>query len=99
MTIHAPLLALTKRDIIARGIDLGVDFGMTLSCYDPAPDGVSCGRCDACRLGRVSQCSRCVRVGGFAERVALPARIVHAPNRRRRMRGGWKHRPGSSVST
>ena len=43
MTIHAPLLALTKRDIIARGLELGVDFGMTLSCYDPAPDGASCG--------------------------------------------------------
>ncbi len=50
MTIHAPLLALTKRDIIARGMELGVDFGMTLSCYDPAPDGLSCGRCDACLL-------------------------------------------------
>jgi 7-cyano-7-deazaguanine synthase len=50
MTIHAPLLALTKRDIIARGLELGVDFGMTLSCYDPAPDGASCGRCDACLL-------------------------------------------------
>lgn len=50
MTIHAPLLALTKRDIIARGLELGVDFGMTLSCYDPAPGGVSCGRCDACLL-------------------------------------------------
>ena len=50
MTIHAPLLALTKRDIIARGMELGVDFGMTLSCYDPAPDGQSCGRCDACLL-------------------------------------------------
>ena len=50
MTIHAPLLALTKRDIIARGLELGVDFGMTLSCYDPASGGVSCGRCDACLL-------------------------------------------------
>ena len=50
MTIHAPLLALTKRDLIARGMELGVDFGMTLSCYDPAPDGLSCGRCDACLL-------------------------------------------------
>ena len=50
MTIHAPLLALTKRDIIARGLEMGVDFGMTLSCYDPAPDGLACGRCDACLL-------------------------------------------------
>lgn len=50
MTIHAPLLAMRKSEIIARGLALGVDFGMTLSCYDPAPDGAACGRCDACHL-------------------------------------------------
>ena len=50
LTIHAPLLSMTKAEIIARGLELGVDFGMTLSCYDPAPDGASCGRCDACHL-------------------------------------------------
>jgi 7-cyano-7-deazaguanine synthase len=49
-TIHAPLLALSKAEIISRGLELGVDFGMTLSCYDPAEDGTSCGRCDACHL-------------------------------------------------
>jgi 7-cyano-7-deazaguanine synthase len=49
-TIHAPLLAMSKAAIIARGLELGVKFGMTLSCYDPAPDGAACGRCDACHL-------------------------------------------------
>lgn len=48
--IHAPLLNLNKQEIILRGRALGVDFGMTHSCYDPTPDGRSCGRCDACRL-------------------------------------------------
>jgi 7-cyano-7-deazaguanine synthase len=52
MTIHAPLLAMTKAAIISRGLELGVDFGMTLSCYDPAADGAACGRCDACQLRR-----------------------------------------------
>jgi len=50
MTIHAPLLTMTKSDIIRRGLELGVDFGLTLSCYDPAHDGAACGRCDACQL-------------------------------------------------
>jgi len=50
LSIHAPLLALSKAEIITRGLELGVDFGMTLSCYDPAADGTSCGRCDACQL-------------------------------------------------
>ncbi len=50
MTIHAPLLAMTKPEIIARGLELGVDFGMTQSCYDPSADGRACGRCDACHL-------------------------------------------------
>lgn len=48
--IHAPLLHLTKAQIIRRGLDLGVDYGLTSSCYDPAPDGAACGRCDACLL-------------------------------------------------
>ncbi|HEX5004329.1 MAG TPA: 7-cyano-7-deazaguanine synthase QueC [Gemmatimonadales bacterium] len=50
MTIHAPLIALSKAGIIARGLELGVDFGLTLSCYDPSADGAACGRCDACHL-------------------------------------------------
>jgi 7-cyano-7-deazaguanine synthase len=48
--IHAPLLMLTKEQIIARGRKLGVDYSLTHSCYDPSPDGLSCGRCDACRI-------------------------------------------------
>lgn len=49
-TIHTPLIDLTKAQIIQRGMTLGVDYGLTHSCYDPAPDGRSCGRCDSCRL-------------------------------------------------
>lgn len=48
--IHAPLLRLTKAEILTHGRALGVDFGLTRTCYDPAPDGASCGRCDACLL-------------------------------------------------
>jgi len=50
--IHAPLIRMTKADIIRKGIALGVDFGKTHSCYDPAPDGTACGECDSCRLRR-----------------------------------------------
>jgi 7-cyano-7-deazaguanine synthase len=48
--IHAPLLQKTKADIIREGVRLGVDYGLTLSCYDPDPEGRACGRCDSCRL-------------------------------------------------
>lgn len=48
--IHAPLLTWTKAQIIQRGLELGVDYGLTHSCYDPFPDGRACGRCDSCRL-------------------------------------------------
>lgn len=48
--IRAPLLALSKREIIRRGRALGVDLSLTRSCYDPAADGAPCGRCDACRI-------------------------------------------------
>ncbi len=51
-TIHAPLIHLTKAEIIRRGVELGVDYGLTHSCYDPDPVGLSCGRCDACQLRR-----------------------------------------------
>ena len=57
LTIHTPLIALTKAEIIARGVALGVDYGLTRSCYDPAPEGTPCGRCDSCLL----------RAKGFAE--------------------------------
>ena len=57
LRIHTPLLQLTKREIVALGLSLGVDYGMTTSCYDPDTDGASCGQCDACLL----------RLKGFAE--------------------------------
>ena len=50
--IHAPLIALTKADIVRRGIELGVDFGLTVSCYQADAEGRACGLCDACRLRR-----------------------------------------------
>jgi 7-cyano-7-deazaguanine synthase len=56
-TIHAPLIALTKAEIIRRGVQLGVDYGLTRSCYDPDAAGAACGACDACTL----------RLAGFAE--------------------------------
>jgi 7-cyano-7-deazaguanine synthase len=48
--IQAPLLHLTKDQIIRQGMALGLDFGLTHSCYDPTPEGLACGRCDSCRL-------------------------------------------------
>jgi len=50
--VRAPLLELSKAEIIRRGLDLGVDYGLTWSCYDPNPDGLACGRCDSCQLRR-----------------------------------------------
>ena len=55
--LHTPLIALTKAAIIRRGLDLGLDYSLTHSCYDPAPSGTPCGRCDSCVL----------RAKGFAE--------------------------------
>jgi 7-cyano-7-deazaguanine synthase len=55
--VHTPLIALTKAQIIQRGLELGLDYGLTHSCYDPAPDGRPCGRCDSCVL----------RAAGFAQ--------------------------------
>jgi 7-cyano-7-deazaguanine synthase len=57
LTIHAPLIKWTKAQIIRRGLELGVDYSLTQSCYDPDPAGLACGRCDACLL----------RLKGFAE--------------------------------
>lgn len=48
--VLAPLIHLSKADIIKRGMAMGLDYGLTHSCYDPAPDGSACGRCDSCRL-------------------------------------------------
>jgi 7-cyano-7-deazaguanine synthase len=50
--IHAPLLKMTKAEIVRKGIELGVDFATTHSCYDPDPNGRACGRCDSCRIRR-----------------------------------------------
>ena len=52
LRILAPLLELSKADIIRRGLALGLDYGLTHSCYDPSPEGLACGRCDSCRLRR-----------------------------------------------
>ena len=57
LSIHTPLIALSKADIIRLGRSLGLDYGLTHSCYDPRPGGDPCGRCDSCRL----------RAAGFAE--------------------------------
>ena len=63
--IHAPLLRLTKAEIIQLGQRLGVEYELTLSCYDPSPDGLACGACDACQL----------RLRGFAaNNLSDPAR-------------------------
>jgi 7-cyano-7-deazaguanine synthase len=48
--IHTPLIAMTKSDIVRRGASLGLDYGLTHSCYDPLPDGRPCGACDSCAL-------------------------------------------------
>jgi 7-cyano-7-deazaguanine synthase len=52
LTVHAPLIAMTKAEIITLGVRLGVDYGLTRSCYDPDERGAACGRCDACHLRR-----------------------------------------------
>ena len=57
VTIHAPLIHMTKGEIIRRGSELGIDFGLTWSCYDPRTDGRACGLCDSCQL----------RLKGFTE--------------------------------
>lgn len=67
VTIHTPLIHLTKAEIIRLGVSLGVDYSITISCYDPSPDGAPCGECDACLL----------RQKGFAEAGELiPVRYV-----------------------
>lgn len=57
ITIHTPLIQLSKADIIRRGVELGVDYGATISCYDADDEGRACGQCDSCRL----------RAAGFLE--------------------------------
>lgn len=65
--IVTPLIALTKGEIIRRGLALGVDYSLTSSCYDPSEDGAACGRCDSCRI----------RLKGFAE-AGIPDPIRYA---------------------
>jgi 7-cyano-7-deazaguanine synthase len=50
LTVHTPLIQLTKAEIIKKGLELGVDYGLTCTCYDPSPAGEACGQCDACLL-------------------------------------------------
>jgi 7-cyano-7-deazaguanine synthase len=50
ISIHSPLIKLTKAQIIQTGVALGVDYSLTMSCYDPSPDGKACGQCDSCLL-------------------------------------------------
>jgi 7-cyano-7-deazaguanine synthase len=52
LTLHTPIIALTKAEIIRRGTALGIDYALTVSCYQADPDGRACGRCDSCRLRR-----------------------------------------------
>ena len=67
--VHAPLLKLTKAKIIREGVKLGVDYALTLSCYDPDAEGRACGRCDSCLL----------RKKGFAE-AGIPDPTHYAPH-------------------
>jgi 7-cyano-7-deazaguanine synthase len=57
IAIHTPLISMTKKEIIETGLSLGVDYGMTITCYDPSATGAACGCCDACFL----------RLKGFSE--------------------------------
>ena len=72
LKIHAPLIEMSKADIIREGMRLGVDYGLTTSCYDPDEQGRACGECDACRL----------RLKGFEE-TGLPDPTSYAKNARR----------------
>ena len=69
LTIHTPLITLTKRQIIQKGLELGVDYALTRTCYDPSPQGEACGHCDACLL----------RLKGFSDiGIEDPAPYQHA---------------------
>ena len=64
--VHAPIIEMTKADIIRKGIALGLEYGLTHSCYDPGEDGTPCHQCDSC----------VIRARGFAE-VGVPDPVVH----------------------
>ena len=67
LTLHTPIIDLTKAEIIRRGTALGVDYGLTVSCYQASAEGFACGRCDSCRLRRA---------GFEAAAIADPTRYV-----------------------
>jgi 7-cyano-7-deazaguanine synthase len=72
-TVHAPLIRMSKKEILRTGLELGVDYALTVSCYDPDDNGAACGACDACRL----------RLKGFAELgIPDPARYRAVPPER-----------------
>ena len=68
LSIHTPLIDLSKAQIITLGLSLGLDYGLTHSCYDPLPDGRPCGHCDSCRL----------RAAGFADAGATDPLLARA---------------------
>ena len=79
LTIHTPLITLTKRQIIQKGLELGVDYALTRTCYDPSPQGEACGHCDACLL----------RLKGFSDigiEDPVPYQHTHA-----RQEARWPH--------
>lgn len=61
ISINAPLLQLSKAQIIKKGMELGVDYAKTLSCYDPAPQGKPCGNCDSCQLRNKGFAEHCLK--------------------------------------
>ena len=69
--IHAPLIELSKAEIVRRALALGVDLGLTISCYDPTGEGSPCGRCDACRI----------RAKGFREAGIDDPALARPPDR------------------
>jgi 7-cyano-7-deazaguanine synthase len=71
--IHAPLIRMSKAEIIRTGVSLGLDYGMTVSCYQATPEGLACGRCDSCRL----------RAAGFAA-AGIPDPTCYARSARHR---------------
>jgi 7-cyano-7-deazaguanine synthase len=71
LKIHTPLISLSKAQIIQRGMELGVDYAQTITCYDPNTEGQACGQCDACLL----------RLKGFSENeMADPAPYIYMRN-------------------
>jgi 7-cyano-7-deazaguanine synthase len=67
--VRAPLIRMSKADIVRRGVALGLDYGLTWSCYDPQPEGSPCGRCDSCQLR-----ARGFREAGVADPLAAAVR-------------------------